>query len=134
MRCISRAFSSQRRRGMVVLVRRMFPLILLAVAVPLARAQDVANPYYRFWWKSKPGATTVYRETTKRSGAAASAPDTIDVKEVTYKLVEVSNDRAVVETRVLQQENFGFVESAPTRHIYPARMSKVVLEDLLAET
>src|SRR5262249_26783346 len=33
-----------------------------------------------------------------------------------------------------QRENFGYVESAPTRHIYPAKMSKAVLGDLLEET
>ena len=33
--------------------------------------------------------------------------------------------------RVTQQEDFGYVESAPTRHIYPAKMSKAVLTRLL---
>jgi uncharacterized protein (TIGR03000 family) len=120
---------------MAVLLRRVLPLIVLGAAGPLAAAQEVANPYYTFWSRAKPGATTVYRETTRLFGAAAaSAPEGTDVKTVTYKLVELNDDRAVVETRVLQQEIFGFVESAPTRHIYPARMSKAVLEDLLAET
>jgi hypothetical protein len=53
---------------------------------------------------------------------------------VTYKLLEVNDEKAVVETRVTQEENFGFVESAPTRHIYPAKMSKAALPDLLEET
>jgi hypothetical protein len=111
-------------------------LVALVVAVPLVSAQDqVGNPYYKFWSKSKPGATVVFKETTKLSGvAAASAPEGIDVKTVTYKLTEVNAEKAVVETRVRQQENFGYVESAPTRHIYPAKMSKAVLEELLAET
>ena len=113
----------------------MLPLVILMAAVPLVSAQDqVANPYYKFWSKSKPGATVVYRETTKLSGAAKeSAPEGTDVKTVTYKLVEVNDEKAVVEARVTQRENFGFVESAPTRHIYPAKMSKAVLADLLAE-
>jgi hypothetical protein len=120
---------------MMVLLRRALALVVLVVAVPLVSAQDVANPYYKFWSKAKPGATAVYKETTKLSGPAAdSAPDGTDIKTVTYKLVELNAERAVVETRVTQQENFGFVESAPTRHIYPAKMSKAVLEDLLAET
>jgi hypothetical protein len=99
-------------------------------------AQDqVANPHYTFWSKSKPGATAVFKETTRLSGtAAASAPAGTDVKTVTYKLLEVNDKRAVVETRVIQQENFGYVESAPTRHIYPAKMSKAVLGELLEET
>src|SRR6516225_9476766 len=119
---------------MVVLLRRLLPLVVLVTAAPLASAQDVANPYYKFWSKSKPGATVVLKETTKLSGAAAaSAPDGTDVKIVTYKLAELNGEKAVVEARVTQQENFGYVESAPTRQIYPAKMSKDVLEDLLAE-
>jgi hypothetical protein len=104
--------------------------------VPLVSAQDqVANPHYRFWSRSKPGATAVFKETTKLSGAAAaSAPEGTDVKFVTYKLAELNDKRAVVEARVTQQENFGYVESAPTRHIYPAQMSKAVLGDLIEET
>jgi hypothetical protein len=115
----------------------MLPLIALVAAAPLVSGQDekVANPYYKFWSKSKPGATAVLRETTKLSGAAAaSAPEGTDVKVVTYKLTELNDERAVVETRIRQREDFGYVESAPTRHIYPAKMSKDVLEDLLKET
>jgi hypothetical protein len=121
---------------MVGLLRRVLPLVVLVAAAPLVSAQDqVANPYYTFWSKSKPGATVVYKETTKLSGAAAaSAPEGTDVKTITYKLVELNADQAVVEARVTQQENFGFVEAAPTRHIYPAKMSKAILEDLLEET
>jgi uncharacterized protein (TIGR03000 family) len=61
------------------------------------------------------------------------APEGTDVKTVTYKLAGLTDDRAVVDTRVIQQETFGFVESAPTRHIYPAKMSKAALEDFLEE-
>jgi hypothetical protein len=121
---------------MVRFLRRALPLVALVAAVPLVGAQEqVTNPYYKFWSKSKPGATAVLKETTKLSGAAAaSAPEATDVKTVTYKLAELDNDKAVVETRVIQQEDFGFVESAPTRHIYPAKMSKAALEEFLAET
>jgi hypothetical protein len=121
---------------MVAFLRRVLPLAVLVAAAPLVSAEgQVANPYYKFWSKSKPGATAVLKETTKLSGAAAaSEPEGTDVKTVTYKLAELDGKKAVVETRVLQRENFGYVESAPTRHIYPAMMSKEVLEDLLAET
>jgi hypothetical protein len=122
---------------MAVLLRRLLPLAVLVAAAPLLRAEDqqVANPYFKFWSKSKPGATVVLKETTKLSGAAAdSAPGGTDVKTVTYKLAELNDKLAVVETRVIQREDFGFVESAPTRHIYPATMSKAVLADLIAET
>jgi hypothetical protein len=121
---------------MAALLRRVLPLLVLTAATPPGSAEEQAvNPYYKFWSKSKPGATVVLKETTKLSGAAAaSAPEGTDVKTVTYKLAELDGDRAVVETRVTQQEDFGYVESAPTRHIYPAKMSKAALEDLLAET
>jgi hypothetical protein len=121
---------------MVGFLRRVLPLVVLVAAAPLVSAQEqVANPYYKFWSKSKPGATAVLKETTKLSGAAAaSASEATDVKTVTYKLAELNDEKAVVETRVLQQEDFGYVESAPTRHIYPAKMSKAALEDFLEET
>jgi hypothetical protein len=120
---------------MMAFLRHALPVIVLvAVARPVS-AEDVDNPFYTFWSKSKVGATVVHKETTKLSGPAAdSAPDATDIKIVTYKLVELNKDEAVVEARVKQEENFGFVESAPTRHIYPAKMSKAVLADLLAET
>src|SRR5262249_33993527 len=125
----------KRRHAMVKCLRLLIPVVVLLAASFAANAQDVANPMYTFWAKSKPGATVVLKETTKLSGeAAASAPDATDVKVITYKLAELNDEKAVVETRVSQQENFGFVESAPTRHIYPAKMSKAALEDLLAET
>jgi hypothetical protein len=120
---------------MAASLRRLLPLVILVAGAPLAIAEDVDNPYYKFWSKSKPGATAVHKETTKLSGAAAEAADeATDVKTITYKLAELTDDKAVVEVRVLQQETFGFVESAPTRHIYPAKMSKEALEDFLEET
>jgi hypothetical protein len=117
--------------------RRVLALGVLVVAAAAAAGADeqVANPHYKFWSKSKPGATVVLKETTKLSGAAAAAaPEGDDVKTVTYKLVEINDKAAVVEARVTQQEEFGFVESAPTRHIFPAKMSKAVLQDLITET
>jgi hypothetical protein len=129
--------SSHRKKeaGMSALRRFALPLIVLIAAAPLVKAQDVDNPYYTFWSKSKPGATVELKETTKLSGAAAaSAPDATDVKFVTYKLLELNAKEAVVEARVKQEENFGYVETAPTKQIYPAKMSKAVLADLIAET
>jgi hypothetical protein len=123
---------------MVALLRGVLPLVVLVAAAPLVSAEEqeqVTNPYYKFWSTSKPGATAVLKETTKLSGAAAaSAPEGTDVKIVTYKLAELNDKRAVVEARVTQREDFGYVEAAPTRHIYPAKMSKKALEDLLEET
>src|SRR5262249_14106556 len=126
-------FHHKRRHDMAVLLRRVLPLIALVVAAPLVRAEDQAdNPFFKLWSKSKPGDTVVLKETTKLSGAAAaSEPEGTDVKIVTYKLVEANDKEAVVEARVRQRENFGYVESAPTRHIFPAKMDKAVLQDLI---
>ena len=121
---------------MAALLRRVLPLAVLIAAAPLVRADDqVANPFYTFWSKSKVGDVVVLKETTKLSGAtAASAPEDTDVKTITYKLAELNDEKAVVEARVTQQENFGFVVAAPTRHIFPAKMSKEILGDLIEET
>jgi len=114
---------------MVGFVRRVLPLAVLVAAASLVGAQDVANPYYTFWSREKPGATAVYKETTRLSGA-----ETADVRTVTYKLAELNDREAVVETRVLKQETFGFVGAAPGLHVYPARMSRALLEEVLEET
>jgi hypothetical protein len=121
---------------MARLLCRGLPLVALVAAVPLVSAgEQVANPYYKLWSKSKPGATAVYKETTKLSGEAeAAAGEGKDVKLVTYKLTELTDKKAVVETKVLQYENFGYIESAPTRHIYLAKMSKAGLEEFIEET
>jgi len=111
--------------------------ILLACSVA-ASAQDpetADNPFYKFWSAAKVGASVKLKETTKLSGPAAGGETGgEDVKLVEYKLVERTAEKAVVEAVVTEGETFGFVQSAPTKHIYPAKMSKQVLEDLLKET
>lgn len=57
-----------------------------------------------------------------------------DVKVITNKLIELTPEKAVVETVVTEGEVFGYVQSAPTKQIYPAKMSKQVLQELLQET
>jgi hypothetical protein len=99
-----------------------------------AEAQDdtVANPYYKFWAGSKPGATAVHLEETKlgdREGYVL--PDGVDEKRITYKLVDVNKDRAVVEMVVTEQDLLGYVQAAPTRYIYPARLKKERLARIL---
>ena len=82
----------KRRHVMMAFLRQALPVIVLITFAPFAKAEDVDNPHYTFWSKSKPGATVVHKETTKLSGpAAASAPDGTDIKIVTYKLVEVND-------------------------------------------
>jgi hypothetical protein len=59
---------------MVAFLRRVLPLVVLGAAAPLVSAQDqAANPYSRFWSRSKPAATVVLKETTRLSGPAAAS-------------------------------------------------------------
>lgn len=97
--------------------------------------EQADNPYYKYWSKSKVGATVSLKETTKMSAPAGTEGDSgEEVKAITHKLVELTAEKAVVETVVTEGEIFGFIQSAPTKHIYPAKMNKEVLEDLLKET
>lgn len=110
--------------------------VLFPAAAVLAQEKDkemVENPFYKFWSKSKVGASVDLKETTKTPGRDG-AGDSEDVRLVSHKLVELTDEKAVVETVITEGEVFGYVQSAPTKHIYPAKMSKDVLEALLKET
>lgn len=97
--------------------------------------EQAENPYYKYWSKSKVGATVSLKETTKVSNPDGVEGDNgEDVKLITHKLVELTAEKAVVETVVTEGETFGFVQSAPTKHIYPAKMSKELLDELIKET
>jgi hypothetical protein len=110
-------------------------LALLLASTAWAQEKMVANPYYKFWAGSKPGATAVHLEQTKLTGAEGKlVPDGVDEKHITYKLVRVTNDRAVVEMVVTERDYLGYVQAAPTRYIYPARLKKSHLERILLDT
>ncbi|QDU22266.1 hypothetical protein [Urbifossiella limnaea] len=114
------------------------PLVAAAVVfgASLMPAQEMAdNPFYKFWGKSKVGDSVTLKETTKLTGPAAGGETGGDeVKVIVHKLVSFTPEKAVVSTVVTEGEVFGFVETAPTKHIYPAKMSKDVLEELIQET
>jgi hypothetical protein len=82
------------------------------------------NPLYGAWANHKPGATATLVEKTTYSD---NKNPIADEKVVTYKLVNVSPERVVVSAVVREPELLGFVESAPTRHIYPAKLKKSYL-------
>jgi hypothetical protein len=95
----------------------------------------VTNPFYKFWANSKPGATVTHIEVTKLSGPQGKVvPGGVDEKHITYKLVELNNEHAVVEMVVTEQDFLGFVQAAPTRYIYPAKLKKSDLEHVVQET
>lgn len=110
--------------------------ILALLAASSAQTQEdlVANPYYKFWAGSKPGAAAVHLEVTKLAGPEGKlVPEGVDEKRIAYKLVEVDKDRAVVEMVVTERDFLGFVQAAPTRYIYPAKLKKALLERILNE-
>jgi hypothetical protein len=110
-------------------------VLFVLFALPAgAQEEMVPNPYYKFWAGSKPGATAVHLEQTKLSGQEGKAvPDGVDEKRIRYKLLDVTDDRAVVEMVVTEQDFLGYVQAAPTRYIYPAKLKKSRLERILLE-
>jgi hypothetical protein len=106
-------------------------MILILLTVASARAQDpqqemVDNPHYQYWRTHKPGSTVVHHETTKVTAAESSeAPDE---KRIAYKLLEADDKRVVVEMVVTVKEPLGYVQDAPTRYIFPAKVPKKDLE------
>jgi len=100
------------------------------------KEETIENPYYKFWSGSKVGATSVSLETTKFSNADSKqwTPEGVNEKRITYKLVEVNEKRVVVEMVVTEREFLGFVQSAPTRYIYPAKIRQEHLERFLQST
>jgi hypothetical protein len=106
--------------------------ILFLASTAWGQEDMVANPFYTFWAGSKPGATVVHLEQTKLSGPESKLlPGGLDEKRITYKLVEVDKDRAVVEMVVTEQDFLGYVQAAPTRYIYPAKIKKAHLERII---
>jgi hypothetical protein len=109
-------------------------LFLVVVAPACAEETLVANPYYKFWAGSKPGATAVHVEKTKLNGPEGKeVPGGVDEKRIVYKLLTVNKDRAVVEMLVTERDLLGYVRAAPTRRIYPAKVEKARLERILRE-
>jgi hypothetical protein len=127
---------SRKPRGLLVL---LVPGVLLTGGVAVGRAVDkghdqVDNPRYRFWASFKPGATSTYTQTTKFHGPEkASAPGGVEKKTITYRLLSVDKDKAVVLTTVVEEDFLSTVESAPTRITYPAKVKKANLPAFLEE-
>src|SRR5262245_3663338 len=135
---ISRNASRSWRSVMSALLRSLAAVAVLFACSTVSVSQDkelVENPFYKFWSTSKIGSSVTLKESTKLTGPAAGGETGgVEVKLIEHKLVELTPEKAVVETVVTEGEIFGFVQTAPTKHIYPARMSKEVLEELIKET
>jgi hypothetical protein len=102
---------------------------LLSTVSSFANAGDgkdemIDNPAYASWANHKPGATSTVTEKTTYSNDKDPTPDE---KVVTYTLLSVSPESAVVQAVVVEQALLGTVESAPTKHTYPAKLKKSYL-------
>jgi hypothetical protein len=94
----------------------------------------VENPRYKFWAKHKPGASSTYTQITKFQGPEkANLPGGADTKTITYKLISVNKDKAVVLTTVVEDDFLQTVESAPTKVTYPAKVKKADLHVFMRE-
>jgi hypothetical protein len=117
-------------RHLGLLLLGTFALLL----APAAQGKEdmVANPYFKFWAGSKPGAKATHLERTKLSGPEGTlVPGGVDEKRITYKLLKVDDKRAIVEMVVTEKDFLGYVQAAPTRYIYPAKLPKAQLERIL---
>jgi hypothetical protein len=102
-------------------------ILFVTVPLPASGREDgemVENPMYAGWANHKPGATATLLEKTTYSNDKNPVPDE---KVVTYTLVSVSPENAIVRAVVAEQELLGTVESAPTKHTYPAKLKKAYL-------
>jgi hypothetical protein len=84
----------------------------------------VDNPMYTAWAGFKPGATATVAETTTYTSDKNPIPDK---KVVTYTLLNVSPNEVVVSAVVVEQDLLGSIESAPTKHHFPAKLKKSYL-------
>lgn len=116
----------------------LLALGLLALAATAYAEDDkdemVDNPKYKYWVNHKPNTTSTYHEVTKFSGSdKESVPAARDEKRIVYKLLSVNKERVVVQTTVTEQEQLGWVEHAPTKLIYPAKIKKSTRDAVFAE-
>src|SRR4051812_42453640 len=90
--------------------------------------EEVVHPLYKHWAKFKPGTTVTHVEKTVFSGAEKTlAPDGVEKKQITYNLFSVTAANVVVEVVVAEHEFLGTIVSAPTKKIFPAKITKANL-------
>jgi hypothetical protein len=120
------------------MLRRFLPAlaVLTCLALATVRGADadelVTNPRYKGWADFKPGATVIHKESTKFPAGSPEGkyyPRGVDERDITYKLISLTPEKAVVETVVLDYELLSQVEAAPTRVIYPAKVKRAYVEE-----
>jgi len=107
--------------------------MLAAVSPTVARGQGkgeeemIANPSYTHWSAFKVGASVTRREKIKfppNSEEGERYPDHTLVKDITYKLLEVTPAKAVVEVIEAEYGRGLIEEAAPFKISYLAKMKR----------
>jgi hypothetical protein len=94
--------------------------------------KNADNPHYKHWAGFKVGTTAVLTETTKfGDDATDELPGGVDQKTVRYKLLSMTPNQAVVEAVAFEREFLNTTESAPTKILYPAKVSKAHIDAVL---
>lgn len=86
------------------------------------------NPLYRDWANFPVGTDLIVHETTVFGDDGRTEEKTVE-----YRLVEVTDELAIVRTVVVEKDLFVEIQSAPTRMIYRAKISKAALAALQEE-
>ena len=110
-------------RALLAIAFLLSPMFLFANAGD-GKEEMVDNPAYASWANHKIGSTSTVLEKTTYSNEKDPTPDE---KVVTYTLSKVSPEGVVVQAVVVEQALLGTVESAPTKHTYPAKLKKSYL-------
>jgi hypothetical protein len=106
--------------------------LLLACDLPQGHAQgpkddEVDNPYYKGWAGFKIGSKVVFKEHTVFGEGGT------EEKTVEYELFKVTPNRVTVLTAVIEKSLLSIIETAPTKIIYPAKVSKAELKAALLD-
>jgi hypothetical protein len=125
------------------MLRRVLPGVALLTALAFqapsvpgqeekaGKAEMVANPFYTHWAGFKVGSTATQREKVKYHEGDPEGkfhPGGVVKRDVFYKLLEVTPEKVVVQTVVVDYELLSVIQSAPTRIAYPAKIKKADLE------
>jgi len=116
MRCISR----------LIVVTTCVALAGPSLAVA-ADEEMVANPPYQHWSAFKVGSTVTQKEKVKfakNSDEAEYYPGGVHEKDLTYKLLEVTPEKVVVELTVTDYGVGQTTEMAPSKVTFPAKVRK----------
>jgi hypothetical protein len=95
----------------------------------VARSADemVANPPYKHWSAFKVGTTVTQNEKVKFSKGSDEGeyyPGGVHEKDLTFKLLEVTPEKAVVQLTVTDYGVGHTTELAPAKITYPAKVKK----------